>query len=238
MRCKAVLFDLYGTLAGFDPPREQIQTISAKLHGLELDPLGILKGYGEADDFMAAQNAVAPMRKMNVEELAAFFSAYEQIILRHAGHEVDLETAGEIWTTIRKQEYGLTPFADTVPELNRLRDAGRTVGVVSNMADSGQRVADQVGLTDHVDFLITSRDAGANKPHPPIFLHALEQANCAAEEAVLIGDSIDSDIDGAFAVGIKPILIDRDNRHRDYKSHPRITSLGELEVLLKALESS
>jgi HAD superfamily hydrolase (TIGR01549 family) len=232
------LFDLYGTLAGFDPPRDQIQINAGRLHGLELDPKGILEGYGEADDFMSAQNAVAPMRKMNVEELASFFAAYEQIILRRGGHEVELETAGEIWATVRKQEYGLTPFADTIPVLNRLREAGRTVGVVSNMSDSGDRIAQQVGLTNHVDFLITSRDAGANKPHPPIFLQSLERASCTADEAILVGDSIDSDVEGAFAVGIKPILIDRDHRYESYKTHPRITSLDELEPVLDDLESS
>jgi len=235
---KVVLFDLYGTLAGFDPPREQIQIISGRLHGLELDPKGILEGYSAADDFMSAQNAVAPMRKMNVEELASFFAAYEQIILRHGGHEVELETAGEIWATVRKQEYGLTPFADTIPVLNRLREAGRTVGVVSNMSDSGDKIAQQVGLADHVDFLVTSRDAGANKPHAPIFLQSLERANCAADEAILVGDSIDSDVEGAFAVGIKPILIDRDHRYQGYKAHPRITSLDELEPILDDMESS
>jgi HAD superfamily hydrolase (TIGR01549 family) len=238
LRFKAVLFDLYGTLAGFDPPREQIQIIAGRLHDLELDAKGILEGYAEADDFMSAQNAVAPMRKMNVEELASFFAAYEQIILRHGGHEADLKTAGEIWTTVRKQEYGLTPFADTIPVLNRLREAGRTVGVVSNMSGSGDKIARQVGLADHVDFLITSRDAGANKPHPPIFLRSLERANCTADEAILVGDSIDSDVEGAFAVGIKPILIDRDNRNRSYKTHPRITSLDKLEAVLDGLESS
>jgi HAD superfamily hydrolase (TIGR01549 family) len=237
-RYKAILFDLYGTLAGFDPPREQIQMTAGRLHGLELDPKGILEGYGEADDFMAAQNAVAPMRKMNVEELAGFFAAYEQIILRHGGHEVELETAGEVWATVRKQEYGLTPFADTIPVLNRLRESGRTVGVVSNMSDTGDKIAAQVGLTDHVDFLITSRDAGANKPHPPIFLQSLDRAGCNADEAILVGDSIDSDIEGAFAVGIKPILIDRDRRYGSYKTHPRITSLDELEAVIEGLESS
>ena len=235
---KAVLFDLYGTLAGFDPPREQIQIIAGRLHGIELDPEGILEGYGEADDFMSAQNAVEPMRKMNVKELASFFAAYEQIILRHGGHEVELKTAGEIWASVRRQEYGLTPFADTIPVLDQLRESGRMVGVVSNMSDSGDKIARQIGLSEHIDFLITSRDAGANKPHPPIFLQSLGRAHCTPDEAILIGDSIDSDIEGAFAVGIKPILIDRDHRYRSYQTHPRITSLDELEALLTELEAS
>ncbi len=233
---RVVLFDLYGTLAGFDPPREQIQSTAAEQHGLTLDATAIPEGYREADNFMAAQNATAPLRTMSPAERGAFFARYEQIILRHAGAEVDEAVASAVWETVRRQKYGLALFADVIPVLRELRQSGRTIGVVSNMAESGDAVAARVGLTDHVDFVVTSQDAGANKPHPPIFLEALARAAADAEETVLVGDSLEADIDGARGVGIKTVFMDRDGHYPDYSGGPRITAMNQLMRVIEELE--
>ena len=233
---RAVLFDLYGTLAGFDPPREQIQSAAAAAHGLTLDISGIPEGYREADNFMAAQNATAPLRTMSASERGAFFARYEQIILRHAGAEVSEEAAGEVWETVRRQEYGLAPFADVIPVLAEIRQSGRTIGVVSNMAEAGEAVAARVGLTDHVDFVVTSQDAGANKPHPPIFLEALARAGTEAAEALLVGDSLNADIGGARGVGIPAVFMDRDDHYSDYDDGPRITTMNQHMPVIEELE--
>ncbi len=233
---RAVLFDLYGTLAGFDPPREQIQATAAQEHGITLDATGIPEGYREADNFMAAQNATAPLRTMSPAERDVFFARYEQIILRHGGADVDEAAAGAVWETVRRQQYGLAPFADVIPVLEELRQSGRTIGVVSNMAEPGEAVAARVGLTDHVDFVVTSQDAGANKPHPPIFLEALARAAADAEETVLVGDSLEADIDGARGVGIKTVFMDRDGQYPDYSGGPRITAMNQLMPVIEELE--
>ena len=233
---RVVLFDLYGTLARFDPPSEQIQSTAARQHGLTLDATGIPEGYREADNFMAAQNATAPLRTMSPAERDAFFARYEQIILRHGGADVDEATAGAVWETVRGQKYGLAPYPDVIPMLAELRQSGRAIGVVSNMAEPGEAVAARVGLAEHVDFLVTSQDAGANKPHPPIFLEALARADADAEETVLVGDSLEADIDGARGVGIQAIFMDRDGHYPDYSDGQRITAMNQLMRVIEELE--
>jgi FMN phosphatase YigB (HAD superfamily) len=52
---KAVFFDLYGTLAGFDPPREDIQMRAAVKFGFVLTKDGIDSGYHVADQFLTRQ---------------------------------------------------------------------------------------------------------------------------------------------------------------------------------------
>ncbi len=235
-RIRAVLFDLYGTIAGFDPPREQIQSAAAALHGLTLDVSGIPGGYREADDLMAAQNATAPLRTMSEPERAEFFARYEQLILRSAGADVSEETAGAVWETVRRQEYGLAPFADVLPVLDEIRRSGRVVGVVSNMAEPGEAVRKRVGLSDHVDFVVTSQDAGANKPHPPIFLEALARAGAEPGEALLIGDSLDADIGGAESVGIRAVFMDRDDHYSDYSAGPRVTNFSLVMPLIEMID--
>ena len=41
------------------------------------------------------------------------------------------------------------------------------------------------------------------KPHPSIFEAALEQAGVAAAEALMVGDSLKADIEGALATGMR-----------------------------------
>ena len=45
--------------------------------------------------------------------------------------------------------------------------------------------------------------------NPKLFEKALEVSGCKPEEVVHIGDSINSDVNGAKAVGINPIFLDR-----------------------------
>lgn len=47
------------------------------------------------------------------------------------------------------------------------------------------------------------------KPHPALFAKALEISGCRAEEVLHIGDSVQSDVEGALRAGILPILLDR-----------------------------
>jgi putative hydrolase of the HAD superfamily len=239
-RFDAVLFDLFGTLAQFDPPREEIQKISAAAHGLSVNTAGILSGYVEADAFMERQNATKPLRSMNEEQLAEFFAEYEQMVLAGAGLAVDLEVSLKVWQTVRQQRYGLALFSDVPEALILMREQGRVVGVVSNMGESGNAVAGRIGLTPYIDFIVTSNDAGANKPHPPIFLAALERAGVSADAAILVGDSVDTDIIGAAGVGIAGVLLDRESRYgrsSTYDRSPRIEGLGELLALINRLEN-
>lgn len=234
---KAVLFDMYGTLAGFDPPREQIQAQAAGRFGLEVTTEGIDSGYHLADEFMTRQNAIKPVRTMNGNEQWAFFSRFEQLVLEGAGHEIDLTLAGEIWAEVRKQEYRIALFPDVIDGLDRLRESGLIVGVVSNMSSNSQRLCDDMGLTGHVDFAVTSGETGVEKPDPRIFEAALIKAGVTADEAVLVGDQLESDIYGAESAGLRPILIDRYNGHPNYEAHPRVTDMQSTIALIDEIRS-
>ena len=233
MAIRAVFFDFYNTLAGFDPPREVIQSRAAAGSGVSLTREGVDAGYHRADAFMATQNAgPRPVRTMTSPERDAFFARFEQLVLQGAGHEVDLDTAGRVWRRVRAQEYKLALFDDVVPGLAALRRMGLKLGVITNLDTTGDRVIANFGLTGHVDFAVTSREAGVEKPHPPIFMAALQRAGVPAAEAAHVGDQPDADIKGALAVGITPILMDRSNGHRGYTAHPRIEKMADLPGVL------
>ena len=229
---RAVFFDLYGTLAGFNPSRYEIQSNPCAHFGIRVTPEGILKGYALADAYMAEQNAVRPLRQRDPDGRDQFFAEYERLVLQGAGVEVTRERAWEIWCRVRQVQYELSRFEDVLPAMDLLKSQGLTLGLISNMDRDGDELAESLGLTPYLDFAVTSMEVGAEKPHPPIFLAALSKAGSEPHEAVHVGDQPTSDVEGARRVGINPVLLDRDGNHRGIQECPRIESLMELPGLL------
>ncbi len=229
-----IYFDVYGTLAGFDPPRERIQQTAAAAFGMTLNLKGLDRGYHEADQFLAHQNSTNPVRLMSATERSDFFARYEQLVLAGAGHEVDLETAGKVWQKVQSQEYGWALFDDVIPGLNQLRDDGFRVAALSNMPYRGVEMCEMMGLTDHVEFALTSGDVGAEKPDPRIFRAALERGGVEPDAALMVGDSVSSDLRAAEAVGMSAVLMDRYNNHPWHDEHPRVADVYGVSDLLKA----
>jgi putative hydrolase of the HAD superfamily len=121
-------------------------------------------------------------------------------------------------------------YADARPALLRVRAAGARVVVVSNWDVSLREVLEQLGLAPLLHAVVTSAATGAPKPAPDIFRHALALAAVAAEDAVHVGDSVEEDVRGAAACGIRPLLLRRDGATAPVKAGevPTITGLAQL----------
>jgi FMN phosphatase YigB (HAD superfamily) len=65
------------------------------------------------------------------------------------------------------------------------------------------------------------------KPRPSIFQAALDKVNVAAADAVMVGDNVRQDIEGALAVGMRAVLL-----HRDDAPHPQAEKLDAAGVLV------
>ena len=119
-------------------------------------------------------------------------------------------------------------FEDALPVLEEIRLAQLKIGLVSN------GIRDLTEFVAHhrldVDAIVDSRSHGRVKPHPTIFEAALERLGASPAEAVMVGDSLEEDIEGARALGMRAILIDRDDRHPEVE--PRLTDLYGLPAAL------
>jgi len=235
---KAVFFDMYGTLAGFEPSRFDVQTTACADFGITLTPKGILKGYASADEFMVKEAAIKPLGHRTQTERESFFAKYERLVLRGSGIEISLKTASQVWDRLRQIPYKLTPFEDVEPVLTHIKSRGLITGMISNIDQDGENVIDELGISHLIDLAVTSIEAGAAKPDPAIFLTALSKAGVTGEEAVHVGDQPSSDIEGAFRSGINAILIDRDGNHPEYSACPRIETLLEVPNILKIFKSN
>lgn len=232
---RAVLFDVYGTIAGWSPSRYQLQKQACAAFGFgdSVTPEGILKGYAAADAFMTAENASRPLRLRDRQGRDEFFAEYERLVLKGCGIDVGPDLALQIFNRLREAPSALEPFDDVIPTLAVLRKRGLTLGLISNINLHGAELMEDLGLSNHVDFAVTSLEIRVEKPHPLAFQTALSRADVEANEAMMVGDQPSSDIAGASRVGIAPVLIDRDGNYPGYDACPRITTLEQLPSLIK-----
>ena len=229
---KAVFFDFYNTLVRFWPPLDEIQQASCRELGLNVSKEGIRKGYTLADEYMSTENSKVPLAERTVEERGRFFAEYERLVIKGAGVDVTLRLAEQVWEMAIQVPKDFDLFEDVLLGLELLKKRGIIMGVISNLRSDMRELCEQLGLTPYLNFFVTSTDAGAEKPHAPIFLTALRRAQVEPGEAVHVGDQYRSDVQGAREVGITPVLIDREGWHEDITDCPKITSVIDLDRLI------
>ena len=215
---KAVLFDVDFTLARPGPelgPEGYVRT--GGRHGLRLDP----------SRYEAAREAalVHLRHHPELEHDDEIWFRFTEAIVRGMGGDADsaYDCAVEItrgWE--RHDNFDL--YDDALSTVGALRAAGLRVGLVSNSARDVREFAVHHGL--EVDAGISSFHHGRTKPHASIFRAVLDLLGVEPGEAVMVGDTIADDIEGARAVGMRAILLDREGRHPSFTL--RIRSLDEL----------
>jgi putative hydrolase of the HAD superfamily len=204
MELRAVLFDVDFTLVkpGPDLGPEGYRLLGRRF-GLELDPAR----YAEAR--AAAIETVERHPELDHDE--EVWVLFTERIIRGMGGDSDraYECAVEM-TRGWEQAANFELFEDTLPVLAELRAHGLKIGLVSN---TGRDLA--AFVAHHaldVDAALGSAKHGKTKPHPAIFLSALEELGVRAEEAAMVGDSPEDDIAGARALGMRAFLVDREGR--------------------------
>lgn len=113
------------------------------------------------------------------------------------------ELAGRYW------EYPPESLhSDVLPVLRKL--AGRyRLGVVANQRSLVLEALRRDGVAEHIDVWAISESVGAEKPHPAIFQHALDEAGVPAERAVHVGNRLDTDVRGARHAGLRAVWVVR-----------------------------
>jgi HAD superfamily hydrolase (TIGR01549 family) len=222
MSLRAVLFDVDFTLVRPGPELgPEGYRRRGEQFGLRLDPARYEEARAAAVEALERHPEL-----MHDEEIWIEFT--ERIVRGMGG---DGERAHECAVAIERawEEHGnFDLYEDALPVLERLRGAGLKLGLVSN------GVRDLEDFVVHhaldVDVAVCSRAHGRIKPHETIFRAALERLETEPEEAVMVGDSLADDVEGAKALGMRAFLVDRENRYPDISG--RLANLYELPAAL------
>jgi len=219
---RAVLFDVDFTLSRPGPELgpEAYRAVGA-MHGLALDP----ERY-EPARLAAFEDLRAHPELVHDEEIWIVFT---EDIVRGMGGDGDgaRACATEI---VRRWEVhaNFDLYDDARPVLATLRRHGLRIGLISNGQRDLQEFARHHRLD--VDVAVGSKSHGWTKPHASIFESALAGLGVRAPETVMVGDSYADDIEGARALGMRAILLDRDELFPHEAD--RITGLGALPAVL------
>ena len=125
-------------------------------------------------------------------------------------------------------------FADAAAALDALRGE-YALALVTNGASCLQREKLAAsGLAGRFDAIVVSGDLGAGKPDPAIFAHALAALGADPGAAVMVGDNLVNDVDGALAAGLRAVWLNRDGRQRPAE-RPEVVEIDDLDALPAAL---
>lgn len=233
---KAVLFDAFDTLILLDK-NEVPRSLAVRCGyiGIEVSAERMIGAWKGLKPFMAQASkdpAIAESIKARGRD---YWERAFMFILAEIGVQGDLrDWAGRLYES-PVPTIGLDIPPDVPWGLSRLREMNLTIGLITNTHTKMPELAAELGLAPLLDFIVTSTDAGAEKPDPAIFQLALRKAEVNPNEAVFVGDVYAVDILGSEAVGMTGILIDRAGKSLDAEG-PRIESLMELPAMLQGSE--
>lgn len=231
---KAVFFDVDFTLI-FPGPTFQAEGYrqACAAHGIHVDP----------SKFEAATAASSIILDDVEEQIYShdLFVHYTASIIEHMGGRGErvVEVARRIydqWSVNHHFEL----YHDALPALRSMRDRGLIVGLISNSHRSLDAFCDHFAIRDVVSVSVSGADHGYMKPHRSIFEAALEKARVLPEEALMVGDSVRHDIEGALQAGWQAVLLRRSGEipYGLPPALPVITTLGELAAHIDSWQTS
>jgi putative hydrolase of the HAD superfamily len=221
------MLDAMGTLLTFAPPAPLLRAALRARLGIDV---------GEAAAAAAIRAEISYYRAhldeaRDAGSLAAVRRACAEA-MRPALGAAAANAPGEVLTEVLLASLRFAAYPDAAPALRRLRAAGLRLVVVSNWDVSLHERLAETGLAELVDGALASAVERSAKPDGAIFARALELAGVAAADAWHVGDSVEADVAGALAAGVRPVLIARGVPPRDVPGGvPVIASLAALPRL-------
>lgn len=108
-----------------------------------------------------------------------------------------------------------------------------TLSIITNGFKDSQIIKlRESGIHTYFERIIISEEVGFNKPDPAIFFHAMHAEKLSCKQCVMIGDSFEADIAGAFAAGIDQVHLNPLKIPVAFEPTHTISSLNELMEIL------
>jgi HAD superfamily hydrolase (TIGR01549 family) len=174
----------------------------ASSHHLVCSELGISSWEGLWATFEGGHRLVAGLRD--------FAMSYREQVWTSACEAADTEPvlASQLSHMYIEGQRSGHPLAPGAEELVRRAVSVGQIALVTNGPPDIQRLKlDQTGLAEHFSAVVVSGEIGLGKPDPEVFLQTVSSLGVRPEEAVMVGDSWERDVEGAVGAGLSAIWI-------------------------------
>jgi putative hydrolase of the HAD superfamily len=116
-------------------------------------------------------------------------------------------------------------YADVPAAFHALATAGVRIGLISNSHRCLDSFQQHFALQGLIAGAVSSSEHGLMKPHPSIFQAALDLVDVKPADALMVGDSVRQDVEGALRAGMRAALL-----HRGRGAHPEASDLASRGV--------
>ena len=224
---RAVFFDVDFTLIYPGPTFDAAGYRSfSERHGLSVDPTR----FDAAVTAASCELEVGEDRSYRRELFVRYARrVIEEMGARGSGLDACAREIYEEWAVCRH----FSLYDDVKPVLRQLHGSGLRLGLISNTHRCLALFRSHFELESFITGAVSSSDHGFMKPHPSIFEAALRELDVVAEEALMVGDSIRHDVEGARQLGMRAVLLARSAQPaQSVEDVPVITSLRELPAFV------
>ena len=211
---KALLLDLDETLCDTLGANEQAKILMAQdldlQYGIQIDGMAFANQYvsGIYREWSKEQQARYMPIIEQQSEGAFRVQLIKDLLAERSIDNINDEQAQFIQDKFDANRLNAFDFFPGIVDFLAQARKNYTLVVITNGPEFSQLPkVKQVKLFDHVDHVIIGGQEPEQKPASSIFNKALTLANCQADEAVHIGDSLTADIAGANNSGIKSVWI-------------------------------
>ncbi len=123
-------------------------------------------------------------------------------------------------------------FPHTVEILDYLANKNYQLHLITNGFEKTQHSKlKNSGIDKYFIEVITSEGSNSLKPHKEIFDYAFAKTKAARAESIMIGDSLEVDIQGAMDAGIDQVFVNHINAPAGINPTYTVYSLKELESI-------
>ncbi len=132
------------------------------------------------------------------------------------------------WDTLIRRSQ---PTKGAVEFIKELKRRNIRIGIGTDMTAYIQyKKLEALGVAPYVDFIVTSEEAGVEKPHPHFFALCVDKAKASAGECAFIGDSLKKDVEGASDNGLKGIWYTKEEEPQGEMKYPWIRSFTQVDI--------
>lgn len=222
MNYKAICFDLFDTLIGFDENIYRLYHDQIALH-LELSKTEFILAWKRTESdafsgvfpttFMRCKSVLERLDISSIQKLSLFYNLELQAMKKSVKN---VEGIKQLLLLLSKKRIKL--------------------GLISNASCAGPDIITASGLASFFLEMVFSFAEGVRKPDPLIYQLATDRLKVKPEETVFIGDGASNELDGARKAGLRAIQFDPYGIHTDSPVLPGIQSCNDTSKLCSILE--